>query len=175
MLRLTELRLPLEHSEEELQAAILRELGIERQELIRYSIFRRSFDARDIRKKGAIALIYHLDVETTRESEILRRLRSHPEITNIGPTPDTSYHFVTRAPNDLSNRPIVIGVGPCGLFAGLLLAQMGFRPIILERGKEVRERTVDTFGLWRQGILDPESNVQFGEGGAGTFSDGKLY
>jgi len=175
MLRLTELRLPLEHSEEDLRTAILRQLGIERQELISYSIFRRSFDARDIRKKGAIALIYHLDVETTRETEILRRLRAHPEITNIGPTPDTSYHFVTQAPKDLVNRPIVIGVGPCGLFAGLLLAQMGFRPIILERGKEVRERTVDTFGLWRQGILDPESNVQFGEGGAGTFSDGKLY
>jgi uncharacterized FAD-dependent dehydrogenase len=172
MLRLTELRLPLNHSEEELRAAILEELGIERQELVRYSIFRRSFDAR---KRGAIALIYHLDVETTRETEILRRLRAHPEITNLGPTPDTSYRFVIQAPKDVENRPIVIGMGPCGLFAGLLLAEMGFRPIILERGKEVRERTVDTFGLWRQGILDPESNVQFGEGGAGTFSDGKLY
>lgn len=172
MLRLTELRLPLNHSEDELRAAILKELGIERQELVRYSVFRRSFDAR---KRGAIALIYHLDVETARETEILRRLRSHPEITNLGPTPDTSYHFVTQAPKDLPSRPLVIGMGPCGLFAGLLLAEMGFRPIILERGKEVRERTVDTFGLWRQGILDPESNVQFGEGGAGTFSDGKLY
>src|ERR1700681_1073610 len=172
MLRLTELRLPLNHSEEELRAAMLKELGIDQQDLIGYSIFRRSFDAR---KRGAIALIYHLDVETTRETEILRRLRAHPEITNIGPTPDTSYHFVTQAPKDLTNRPIVIGIGPCGLFAGLLLAQMGFRPIILERGKEVRERIVNTFGLWRQGILDPESNVQFGEGGAGTFSDGKLY
>jgi uncharacterized FAD-dependent dehydrogenase len=172
MLRLTELRLPLNHSEEELRAAILKELGIEGQELTRYSIFRRSFDAR---KRGAIALIYHIDVETPRETEILRRLRAHPEITHIGPTPDTSYHFVTQAPKELEERPIVIGMGPCGLFAGLLLAEMGFRPIILERGKEVRERTVDTFGLWRQGILDPESNVQFGEGGAGTFSDGKLY
>src|SRR3954465_492985 len=172
MLRLTELRLPLNHSEDELPAALLKELEIERQDLVRYTIFRRSFDAR---KRGAIALIYHVDVETTRESEILRRLRAHPEITNLGPTPDTSYHFVTQAPKDMANRPVVIGVGPCGLFAGLLLAQMGFRPIILERGKEVRERTVDTFGLWRQGILDPESNVQFGEGGAGTFSDGKLW
>jgi len=172
MLRLTELRLPLNHSEEGLRAAILKELGIEGQDLTRYSIFRRSFDAR---KRGAIALIYHIDVETQRETEILRRLHAHPEITHIGPTPDTSYHFVTQAPKDPVNRPIVIGMGPCGLFAGLLLAQMGFRPIILERGKEVRERTVDTFGLWRQGILDPESNVQFGEGGAGTFSDGKLY
>jgi uncharacterized protein len=169
MLRLTELRLPLDHSEEDLRAAILRELGIKPHELAGYSVFRRSFDAR---RRGAVALIYHLDVETTREDEILRRLHGHP---HVGPTPDTSYRFVARASGDLALRPVVIGVGPCGLFAGLLLAQMGFRPLILERGKKVRERTVDTFGLWRKGILDPESNVQFGEGGAGTFSDGKLY
>jgi uncharacterized FAD-dependent dehydrogenase len=169
MLRLTELRLPLNHSEEELRAAILKELGLKPHELVGYSIFRRSFDAR---QRGAVALIYHLDVETTREEEILRRLHGH---SHIGPKPDTSYRFVAQAPNDLAVRPVVIGVGPCGLFAGLLLAQMGFRPLILERGKKVRERTVDTFGLWRKGILNPESNVQFGEGGAGTFSDGKLY
>jgi uncharacterized FAD-dependent dehydrogenase len=169
MLRLTELRLPLNHSEEDLRAAILEELGIGPQDLIGYSIFRRSFDAR---KKQAIALIYHLDVETTQEGEILRRLRGNP---HVGPAPDTSYRFLTQAPAALPSRPIVIGMGPCGLFAGLLLAEMGFRPIILERGKQVRERTVDTFGLWRRRILDPESNVQFGEGGAGTFSDGKLY
>jgi uncharacterized protein len=165
MVRLTELRLPLDHSAAELRAAILSALGIGPRDLISYSIARRSFDAR---KRGAIELIYHLDVETSREAEVLRR----PHVT---PTPDTSYHFVAQAPKDLAVRPIVIGVGPCGLFAGLLLAQMGFRPLILERGKEVRQRTVDTFGLWRQGRLDPESNVQFGEGGAGTFSDGKLY
>jgi uncharacterized FAD-dependent dehydrogenase len=169
MLRLTELRLPLDHTEEELRAAILEELGIEPRELVGYSIFRRSFDAR---KKGAIALIYHLDVETAREGEILRRLRGNP---HVGPTPDTSYRLVAQASGDLAVRPVVIGMGPCGLFAGLLLAEMGFRPIILERGKQVRERTIDTFGLWRKGILNPESNVQFGEGGAGTFSDGKLY
>src|SRR6476659_4545705 len=148
MLRLTELRLPLDHSEDELRAAILRELGIEPQELTGYSVFRRSFDAR---KRGAIALIYHLDVETTREAEILRRLRAHPQ-ANLGPTPDTSYHFPTRAPQDLASRPIVIGGGPCGLFAALLLAEMGFRPILLERGKKARERTVDTFGLWRKRV-----------------------
>jgi uncharacterized FAD-dependent dehydrogenase len=175
MLRLTELRLPLDHGEEELRAALLQELGIEEQDLVRYSIFRRSFDAR---KKGAIALIYHVDVETPREGEILARLRGTPHASNIGPTPDTSYRLVARAPESFalrSPRPIVLGTGPCGLFAGLLLAEMGFRPILLERGKAVRERTVDTFGLWRQRHLDPESNVQFGEGGAGTFSDGKLY
>jgi uncharacterized FAD-dependent dehydrogenase len=165
MLRLTEIRLPLDHSAAELRAAILQALGIGPRDLISYSIARRSFDAR---KRGAIELIYHLDIETSREAEVLRR-------PHVIPAPDTSYQFVAQAPKDLTVRPIVIGVGPCGLFAGLLLAQMGFRPLILERGKQVRERTVDTFGLWRQGKLDPESNVQFGEGGAGTFSDGKLY
>jgi uncharacterized FAD-dependent dehydrogenase len=169
MLRLTDVRLPLDHSDAELRDAILKTLGIEPRELAGYSIFRRGFDAR---KRGAIALIYHLDVETPREAEILRRFRGDPK---VAPTPDTTYRFPTQAPPDLALRPVVIGVGPCGLFAGLVLAQMGFRPLILERGKQVRERTVDTFGFWRQGHLDPESNVQFGEGGAGTFSDGKLY
>ena len=169
MLRLTEVRLPLEHSEDELRAAIVKELGISPGDLAGYSVFRRGFDAR---KRGAITLVYHLDVETPREAEILRRLKDRP---NVGPMPDTSYRFVARAPENLASRPIVIGLGPCGLFAGLLLAEMGFRPILLERGKQVRERTVDTFGFWRKRALVPESNVQFGEGGAGTFSDGKLY
>jgi uncharacterized FAD-dependent dehydrogenase len=171
MLRLTDVRLPLDHSEDELRAAIEKELGIAPRDLVGYSIFRRSFDAR---KRGAVALVYHLDVETPRESEILRR-GDRQKAPHVAPTPDTTYHFPTQAPPELILRPVVIGVGPCGLFAGLLLAEMGFRPIILERGKPVRERTVDTFGFWRQGHLDPESNVQFGEGGAGTFSDGKLY
>jgi uncharacterized FAD-dependent dehydrogenase len=169
MLRLTEVRLPLDHSEDELRAAIVKELGIGRKDLAGYSVFRRGFDAR---KRGAVSLVYHLDVETAREAEILRRLQGS---SNVGPVPDTSYRFVARAPEGLASRPIVIGLGPCGLFAGLILAEMGFRPILLERGKEVRERTVDTFGFWRKRSLDPESNVQFGEGGAGTFSDGKLY
>ncbi len=173
MLRLTDVRLPLDHSDEELRAAVLAVLGIEPHELGGYSIFRRGFDAR---QRGAISLIYHLDVETPREAEILRRLEGRSEAgPRVGPAPDTSYRFVARAPENLALRPIVIGLGPCGLFAGLVLAQMGFRPLLLERGKEVRERTVDTFGFWRKGRLDPESNVQFGEGGAGTFSDGKLY
>jgi uncharacterized protein len=178
MLRLTDLRLPLDHSEDELRAAVLRELGIGPQELTGWSVFRRGFDAR---KKGAIAVVYHLDVETTREAEILRKSRGRTKSGfSVAPSPDTSYRFVARAPADLYDlpgalRPVVIGMGPCGLFAALLLAEMGFRPIVLERGKQVRERTVDTFGFWRQRQLDPESNVQFGEGGAGTFSDGKLY
>ncbi len=169
MLRLTEIKLPLDHSKDDLKAAILARLGIAADELIGYSIFRRGFDAR---KLSAIQFVYTLAVEVRDETALLERLKNAP---HISPAPDTAYHFVAQAPKDLTERPIVIGTGPCGIFAGLILAQMGFRPIILERGKAVRERTKDTFGLWRQGKLDPESNVQFGEGGAGTFSDGKLH
>ena len=169
-MRLTELKLPLDHSASDLHAAILKRLGIAADELVGYSIFRRSHDAR---KPSAIVFIYTLDVELRNEPAVLKRLRGD---RHIGPTPDTSYHFVAMAPpTPPTPRPVVIGTGPCGLFAGLILAQMGFRPLILERGKAVRERTKDTWGLWRQGQLNPESNVQFGEGGAGTFSDGKLY
>ena len=169
MLRLTEVKLPLDHAEGEILAAICQRLGVTADEVIRYSIYRRSCDAR---KKTAIALIYALDVEVRDEATLLGQ---QPALRNVMPSPDTRYRFVGRAPAELTSRPVVIGTGPCGLFAGLLLAQMGFRPIILERGKAVRERTKDTWGLWRQGKLNPDSNVQFGEGGAGTFSDGKLY
>ena len=170
MLRLTEVKLPLDHAEGEIHAAILRRLGIVASELIGYSIFRRAVDAR---KRSAIHFIYTLDVETRNEAALLKRLKDDRQVS---PTPNSSYKFVVQAPANIPcARPVVIGTGPCGLFAGLLLAQMGLRPIILERGKAVRERTKDTFGLWRKSILDPESNVQFGEGGAGTFSDGKLH
>ena len=181
MLRLTDLKLPLDHDATALPAAIVARLGIAIDELTGYTVARRSYDAR---KRGAITLIYSVDVDTPREADILRRLQLDPEAAEfaragdggkVGPTPDTSYRFVARAPGDLPLRPLVVGLGPCGLFAALVLAQMGFRPIVLERGKAVRERTKDTWGLWRKKILDPESNVQFGEGGAGTFSDGKLY
>ena len=167
MLRLTEIRLPLTHPADHLKAAILKRLGIAASELLAFSIFRRGHDAR---KKNAIMLVYTVDVEVRNEAALLAQ-----NIPHVGPAPDMRYRVVAQAPLDLQERPVVIGSGPCGLFAGLLLAQMGFKPIILERGKEVRERTKDTWGLWRQGKLDPESNVQFGEGGAGTFSDGKLY
>ena len=196
MLRLTDIKLPLDHPDDALASAICARLGISASELTSFTIAKRSYDAR---KRGAIVLIHSVDVETPREAEILRRLHDEANVEapprgpsarpkgsaasiapkqlllNTAPTPDTSYKFVARAPAHLSLRPIVIGTGPCGLFAGLILAQMGFRPIILDRGKQVRERTVDTFGLWRKSVLNPESNVQFGEGGAGTFSDGKLY
>ncbi|MCG2578279.1 NAD(P)/FAD-dependent oxidoreductase [Dechloromonas sp. XY25] len=169
MLRLTELKLPLDHAADALRPAICQRLGIADTDLIDFSLFRRGYDAR---KKSAITLIYTVDCTLRDEAAVFKRLDCD---RNIGPTPDMAYKVVAQAPADLKERPIVIGMGPCGFMAALLLAQMGFRPIVLERGKIVRERTKDTWGLWRRNTLNPESNVQFGEGGAGTFSDGKLY
>jgi uncharacterized FAD-dependent dehydrogenase len=169
MLRLTEIKLPLDHPPEAIAEAVCARLKIPPRELISCTVFKRGNDAR---KKTAIQLVYALDVEVANEAAILKRFASD---VNVKPTPDLEYKFVVHAPVNLSSRPVVIGAGPCGLFAALILAQMGFKPIILERGKVVRERTKDTWGLWRKSILHPESNVQFGEGGAGTFSDGKLY
>src|SRR5690606_10325886 len=124
------------------------------------------------RKRSAITLIYTLDFEVRNEAALLKRFAGD---RHLSVAPDLSYRMVTRAPAGMRTRPVVIGAGPCGLMAALILAQMGFRPIILERGKVIRERTKDTWGFWRRSALNPESNVQFGEGGAGTFSDGKLY
>ncbi len=169
MIRLTEIRLPLTHEEGELREAIAKKLRIPEQQVLSFTLFKRGYDAR---KKNNIQLIYTLDVEVENEAELLATLSDDPHVRI---TPDMEYKFVAQAPADLTERPVVIGFGPCGLFAGLVLAQMGFKPIIVERGKEVRERTKDTFGFWRKRTLNPESNVQFGEGGAGTFSDGKLY
>ncbi|SEN05520.1 hypothetical protein SAMN05192583_1894 [Sphingomonas gellani] len=168
MIRVTELKLPLHHPDEALPAAICKRLRIGPRDLVRYAVARRAHDARD---RTNIALVYSVDVNVRNEGTVLARFRKDRQ---IGTTPDTSYRPVATAPEG-SGRPVVIGAGPCGLFAALILAQSGFRPIILDRGKVVRERTKDTWGLWRRGVLNPESNVQFGEGGAGTFSDGKLY
>ena len=173
MLRLSEVKLPLDHAESDLEAAVrshLAQIGVKGDDLVGFTVFRRAHDAR---KRDDIKLTYIIDIEVKDEAAAVRRMQRKP---NWSVTPDMAYHFVARAPEGgPKSRPVVIGLGPCGLLAGLLLAQMGFRPIILERGKEVRERTKDTFGLWRKSVLNPESNVQFGEGGAGTFSDGKLY
>jgi uncharacterized FAD-dependent dehydrogenase len=169
MIRLTDIKLPLDHAEGAIEAAIRARLGLGKSGMLGFSVFRRGHDAR---KRGNIQLIYTLDVEVADEAALLKR---YADDKHVQPSPDTTYKFVAQAPADLQQRPIVIGLGPCGLFAGLLLAQMGYRPIILDRGKAVRERTVDTWDLWRKKKLDPESNAQFGEGGAGTFSDGKLY
>jgi uncharacterized protein len=169
MIRLTDIKLPLDHAEGAIEAAIRARLGLGKDGVVGFTVFRRGHDAR---KRGNIQLIYTLDVEVADEAGLLER---YADDKHVQPSPDTTYKFVAQAPADLKQRPIVIGLGPCGLFAGLLLAQMGYRPIILDRGKAVRERTVDTWDLWRKRKLDPESNAQFGEGGAGTFSDGKLY
>ena len=169
MLRLTELKLALGHGPEALPTAILERLGAPAEDLVDFAVVRRAHDAR---RKSAIAMVYSVDVTLRNEAEVLARFAGDGRVQ---PTPDAGYRFAARAPETSASRPVVIGAGPCGLFAGLVLAQMGFRPIILDRGKVVRERTRDTWGLWRRGVLDPESNVQFGEGGAGTFSDGKLY
>ncbi|EKY4880343.1 TPA: NAD(P)/FAD-dependent oxidoreductase [Vibrio vulnificus] len=169
MIRLTELRLPLDHEEGALLEAITAKLGIPAEQVLSFSMFRRGYDAR---KKTNIQLIYTLDIEVANQDKLLAKFSKDPHVRE---TPDMEYKYVAQAPANLTERPIVIGFGPCGLFAGLVLAQMGFNPIIVERGKEVRERTKDTFGFWRKRALNPESNVQFGEGGAGTFSDGKLY
>jgi len=169
MLLLHNIKLPLDHPKRELEVAILNKLGIQSSELLGYSVNKRSYDAR---RKDHIKLVYSLIVEVKQEKEILLRTRKDNAISLA---PDTNYKFVTTAPDNLSQSPMVIGTGPCGLFSGLVLAEMGFNPIIIERGKRVRERTVDTFDFWRQRKLNPESNVQFGEGGAGTFSDGKLH
>jgi hypothetical protein len=169
MIRLTDIKLPLDHAEGAIEAAIRARLGLGKSGMLGFTVFRRGHDAR---KRGNIQLIYTLDVDVADEAGLLKR---YADDKHVQPAPDTSYQFVAQAPADLKQRPIVIGLGPCGLFAGLLLAQMGYKPIILDRGKAVRERTVDTWDLWRKRKLDPESNAQFGEGGAGTFSDGKLY
>ena len=169
MLRITELKLPLNHSSIDLQTTILYRLKIDLNEFIKCHIFRQGHDAR---KRDTIVMVYTVDVEIHNEAEILVRFAND---TNISRTPDTEYHLITPSTAFPKIHPIIIGSGPCGLLATLILAQMGFKPIMLERGKSVRERTKDTFALWRKREFNSESNVQFGEGGAGTFSDGKLY
>ncbi len=171
MIRLSELKLPLGHADDALPQLVARTLGVAPADIADCKVFKRSFDAR----KADLLTVYIADVtlaDPSREAALLAQHAGHPHIQR---TPDMAWHPPTQAPSDLPMRPVVVGFGPCGIFCALLLAQMGFRPIVLERGKSVRQRTKDTWGLWRKSRLDPESNVQFGEGGAGTFSDGKLY
>jgi uncharacterized FAD-dependent dehydrogenase len=168
-------RLPTPHPEAALRQLAAAALGIATADIATLQVFKRSFDAR----KVDLLAVYIVDLSLTdaqAEAALLRQFEKHP---HIQPTPDMAWHAPWQAPPGFGTpegeRPVVVGFGPCGMFAALALAQMGFKPIVLERGKPVRERTKDTWGLWRKKMLNPESNVQFGEGGAGTFSDGKLY
>jgi uncharacterized FAD-dependent dehydrogenase len=170
MIRISELALSLEHTPEQLRDAAIKRLQIPADDLLDMLVFKRSYDAR--KKNTEITFVYILHLTVKDEASVLARFADDP---HVRPAPDTEYHPVAQAPAGLTERPLVVGFGPCGLFAALLLAQMGFKPIVLERGKEVRQRTKDTWALWRNKTLTPESNVQFGEGGAGLFSDGKLY
>ncbi|MDD4205820.1 MAG: FAD-dependent monooxygenase, partial [Candidatus Delongbacteria bacterium] len=168
MLRITDVILKTDHSADEIGTAALKRLRIPKKRLLSTRIIKRSYDARN---KENILFVYTLDVEIENEKEILDKIKTYKKIS-IAPV--TEYKFKTKANSQNFKRPVVIGSGPCGLFCALILAQAGFRPIIIERGKSVKERSADTFGFWRDGHFDPASNVQFGEGGAGTFSDGKL-
>ncbi|MDM0031374.1 NAD(P)/FAD-dependent oxidoreductase [Variovorax sp. J22P271] len=171
MLRISEIKLPLAHDGAALPQAIASTLGIAVEAMAGHTVFKRSFDAR----KAELLQVYIVDVaiaDPALEDLLLAKFAENPR---IGATPDMSWRAPVQAPAALPLRPVVVGFGPCGIFAALMLARMGFRPIVLERGKTVRQRTRDTWGLWRKSVLNPESNVQFGEGGAGTFSDGKLY
>ena len=174
MLRLSEIKLPLDPPADALDRAVQGLLGIDAAAIERIHVHKRSFDAR----KADLLQVHIVDVTlagaaaAALEDTLLARLAGNPRVTR---SPDMRYVAPAHAPADLPLRPVVVGFGPCGIFSALLLAQMGFRPIVLERGKTVRQRTRDTWGLWRKGVLDAESNVQFGEGGAGTFSDGKLW
>ena len=168
-------RAPVAHPVVDLTRLSAQALGIGPEAIAQLTVFKRSFDAR----KADLLAVYIVDVTLapgTDEAALLARLDKHP---HIGATPDMDYRLVAQAPADFGQRegerPVVVGFGPCGMLAALVLAQMGLKPIVLERGKTVRERTKDTWGLWRKKQLNPNSNVQFGEGGAGTFSDGKLY
>ncbi len=168
-------RIPTPHPEAVLRQMAARSLGIEPQTIASLNVFKRSFDAR----KAELLAVFIVDIALTdaqTEKKLLFQFETSP---HIQPTPDMVWHPPCHAPEGFGAlegvRPVVVGFGPCGMFAALCLAQIGFKPIVLERGKKVRERTKDTWGLWRKQQLQPESNVQFGEGGAGTFSDGKLY
>ncbi|MCY7308250.1 MAG: FAD-dependent oxidoreductase [Rhodoferax sp.] len=175
MIRLTELKLPLDHQPSDLATLVHARLSVTPADVAEVTVFKRSVDAR----KATLFLVCVVDVRlrsAALEQSVLDRLGND---TGVRPSPDMQYRLAGQAPldwpQDKSLRPVVVGFGPCGIFTALMLARMGFKPIVLERGKAVRERTKDTWALWRKGVLQEESNVQFGEGGAGTFSDGKLW
>ena len=187
MIRLSELKLPLDAAFDPpdtssspplypptLAPLIAETLGVQSKDIAAWQVFKRSFDAR---KKLQVVYIVDLSLHDPQQEALV--LKRHAGNSHVHATPDLEWRAPVHAPaewgSSQAERPVVVGFGPCGMFAALVLAQMGFKPIVLERGPSVRQRTKDTWGLWRKSVLKPESNVQFGEGGAGTFSDGKLY
>ena len=168
-------REPPPHPTEALRTLAAQALGVDVTAIVDLQVFKRSFDAR----KADLRAVYIVDVALANPAQEAALLAQHAQHPHIQPSPDMAWHAPVHAPAgwpaDERERPVVVGFGPCGLFTALALAQMGLRPIVLERGRPVRQRTKDTWGLWRKHVLTPESNVQFGEGGAGLFSDGKLY
>ena len=167
MIRLTDISLPFDHSPKALAAAVLRALDIDQKQLADFTVVRRSIDAR---RKNHIVAVYTIDVKAENESDLLAKFDGS---NRVRPAPSVVYRMPV-AKNIPPLSPVVVGTGPCGLFAGLILAQLGFKPLVIERGKDVDARIKDVNNFWRDGKLNADSNVQFGEGGAGTFSDGKL-
>ena len=165
MLRIQQLKVPVQHTGQELEDKMIKTLRIRPGDLLRYEIIKRSLDAR--RKK--LEYVYVIDVEVKKEQAVLKRCPAQ-----ISRAARVRYEFPHPGKEKLLHRPVIIGTGPAGLFCGLMLARAGYAPILLERGQCAAERAGAVERFWRLGILDPQSNVQFGEGGAGTFSDGKL-
>ncbi|MDO7787728.1 NAD(P)/FAD-dependent oxidoreductase [Desulforamulus aquiferis] len=168
MIRISGIKLAIDRAELEIKERLLARLKIRDNELVDYSIFKRSIDAR---RREQIFFVYTVDAVVSNEQKVLSRFKEDKDIVV---TPNLEYEYVVAGLAPLENRPIIIGSGPAGLFAGLILAQMGYMPLILERGEDVDKRTEAVKNFWRTGKLNPQCNVQFGEGGAGTFSDGKL-
>lgn len=166
MLRISQLKLPVRHTQEQLEKKLLKMLRMSRKDLGQYYIRKRSLDAR---KKPELYYVYSIDVEIKNEERVLKSMKGKVQKVSVHP-----YCVPEHGTERLSDRPVIIGSGPAGLFCAYLLAREGYRPLIIERGAPVRERRKDVEKFWETGVLDPSSNVQFGEGGAGTFSDGKL-
>ncbi|OYO43082.1 FAD-dependent oxidoreductase, partial [Lachnotalea glycerini] len=167
MIRIQQIKLNPGHTKEELITKASKALRIKQDLIKEYNIIKQSIDAR---KKSEIKLIYTIDVTVDNETEVLK----HVHDNNITASKEIPYRFPNTGEKSLSKRPIIIGSGPAGLFCALLLSENGFCPILLERGECVEERIKSVTQFWETGKLKTSSNVQFGEGGAGTFSDGKL-